>query len=380
MLERVSVGLLVSSRGTYNHMGRSTIAGLRNAIAEINEDSAFDFILEAKEYDPEGELEEYVAGLAQLNNDGVKHIFGTTTSASRKEIIPDLERTESLLWYPVPYEGYECSQNVLYLGGCPNQNLLPLLHYAICHFGPSACLIGSNYVWGWESNRIAREIVELAQGEVQAEKYYRFGDSDFKSLIDSILIQQPGFVLNNLVGESSYHFLEQLSEACAVHGIKIPVLSCNFTESELSRFSGADSIRLLSCGAFFEDVDMAFVANQHHRHGIQPISHLYTCAYVSMYLFAAARQRVGHDDPVAITEALCQLDVATVLGHLTLSEHNNHFALPSYITEVVKGRFDVIHAEGKAIVADPYLVQSDFDIFRNFSSRSQKNNHLRLVK
>jgi len=43
--------------------------------------------------------------------------------------------------------------------------------------------VGSNYVWGWESNRIARELIELSEGQVLGEKYFRFGCTDFIPLI-----------------------------------------------------------------------------------------------------------------------------------------------------------------------------------------------------
>lgn len=376
----VNVGLLVSSHGTYQDLGRSTLAGLRDAITEINEDPTYEFTIASTEHDPYGELNSYAVGLERLMESGAKHIFGTTTSASRKEIIPDLERANRLLWYSCPYEGYECSESVLYLGGCPNQNLLPLMQYAIANFGARACLVGSNYVWGWESNRIARELVETAAGEVTTEKYYRFGDTDFDTLIENIMTYNPDFVLNNLVGESSYHFLRQLSAACLKQGIRIPVLSCNFTESELPRIQGADSIRLLSCGAFFECVAPSFVARQSALHGRQPFSHYYTAAYISMHLFATARQKVGHDDPEAIANALYQLKYQSLLGEITIAEHNNHLSLPSYIAEANGSQFELVHIESGSIAADPYLVQSNFDVFRNLAARSTQGNFLRVVK
>ncbi|MCP4063911.1 transporter substrate-binding protein [Marinobacter flavimaris] len=380
MSETVKVGLLVSSNGTYQDMGRSTLAGLRNAITEINEDPAFEFTIVPEEQDPRGELNAYAGCLDRLIESGAKHIFGTTTSASRKEIIPDLERANRMLWYSCPYEGYECSENVLYLGGCPNQNLLPLMQHAIANFGARACLVGSNYVWGWESNRIAREIVETAAGEVITEKYYRFGDTGFDTLIETIIRDRPGFVLNNLVGQSSYHFLRQLSAACLKKGIRIPVLSCNFTESELPRIQGADSIRLLSCGAFFESVAPSFVAKQSALHGRQPFSHYYTAAYISMHLFATARQRVGHDDPEAIADALYRMEYQSLLGDIKIAEHNNHLSLPSFIAEAKGNRFELVLVESGSIAADPYLVQSNFDVFRTLAARSNQGNFLRLVK
>lgn len=380
MAEEVKVGLLVSTEGTYKYIGRSTRAGLLDAIEEINSNSRFSFKLVAHEFNPGGNLEQYVDGANQFSDQGIRHVFGTTTSASRKEIIPDIERRQALLWYPCPYEGYECSENVLYLGGCPNQNLLPLMKYAIEKFGTRGYLIGSNYVWGWESNRIARELLDVSLGEVVNEKYYHFGHTDFDALISDVIDQEASFVLNNLVGDSSYHFLHQLNERCREKGVCIPVLSCNLTESELPSIEGTDHIQLLSCGAFFESVDPDYVARQSHQHGEQPISLFYVCAYVAMYLFAEAYLECGTDDPSVISKALHSRRLDSILGSLGMSEQNNHIALPSYIAEVRNGKFELVHTGERSIPADPYLMRTDFDEFRSIAETYDSGRHLRVVK
>ncbi len=48
-------------------------------------------------------------------------IFGCWTSASIKAVLPVFELQNHLLWYPVQYEGQECSKNVFYTGATPNQ-------------------------------------------------------------------------------------------------------------------------------------------------------------------------------------------------------------------------------------------------------------------
>lgn len=183
---------------------------------------------------------------------GVRHIFGTTTSASRKEIIPDLEQNAGLLWYACPYEGFESSEHVLYLGGCPNQTLIPLLRYALQTFGKRAVLLGSNYSWGWESNRVAREVLEVAGAEVLLERYIHLDATPFSELIQTLLAERPAFILNNLIGKSSYAFLQQLDAACNSVGWSLPVLSCNLTEAELSDVGDLRSLRVLSCGPFLK--------------------------------------------------------------------------------------------------------------------------------
>ena len=372
------IGLLLSTDGTYRRMGSHALAGARNALAEINEDPRFDFQLQAKHINPQGQLSRYGEGAAELMGAGIRHLFGTITSASRKEIIPDLEQQAGLLWYACPYEGFESSENVLYLGGCPNQTLIPLLRYALRTYGRRAQLIGSNYVWGWESNRIAREVLQAAEGEVLAERYFHLGSTVFADAIRGLVSDPPAFILNNLVGESSYAFLAQLDEACKRRGLSLPVLSCNLTEAELDELGSLQNLRLLSCGPFFEAVDPLFSQRQRQRHGLQRCSHYYTGSYRAVHLFAQALHHTGDDSPEAITAHLHQVRQQRALGALCVSPHNNHTSLPCHIAELRDGRFHLLHSEADMLAPDPYLTATDLNDLR--PSRANTPFPLRIVK
>src|SRR6267143_1393381 len=55
-----------------------------------------------------------------LEKDKVAVVFGCWTSVSRKSVLPVFEKDNGLLFYPVQYEGEECSRNVFYTGAAPN--------------------------------------------------------------------------------------------------------------------------------------------------------------------------------------------------------------------------------------------------------------------
>lgn len=379
MRRTIEVGLLLSTEGTYQSVGRNALAGARHALEQINGIADYDFVLQATHLDPQGCLHKYSEGAVELMQAGVRHIFGTTTSASRKEIIPDLEQSAGLLWYACPYEGFESSENVLYLGGCPNQTLIPLLRYALQAFGNRAVLLGSNYSWGWESNRVAREVLEVAGAQVLMERSIHLGATHFSELIQTLLAQRPAFILNNLVGESSYAFLQQLDAACQAVDWSLPVLSCNLTEAELSRVGPMRRLRLLSCGPFFEDVDPVFSQQQQLQHGPYPISHFYTGMYVALHLFARALNQCGSDAPEAIRRYLYQHPQETVLGTLNIAERNNHGSQPCHIAELRAGRFVVLHSERQPRVADPYLTATDLSEFQRLRAVAPAP-RLRIVK
>ncbi len=64
-----------------------------------------------------------------LQQDKVATVFGCWTSVSRKSVLPVFEQNNSLLFYPVQYEGEECSKNVIYTGATINQQASPAVDF-----------------------------------------------------------------------------------------------------------------------------------------------------------------------------------------------------------------------------------------------------------
>ena len=64
-----------------------------------------------------------------IGQDKVVVTFGCWTSVSRKSVLPVYEELNSLLFYPVQYEGEELSKNVFYAGAAPNQQAIPAVEY-----------------------------------------------------------------------------------------------------------------------------------------------------------------------------------------------------------------------------------------------------------
>ena len=64
-----------------------------------------------------------------IEKEQVDVVFGGWTSVSRKSMLPVFEELNSLLFYPVQYEGEESSKNVFYTGAAPNQQAIPAVDY-----------------------------------------------------------------------------------------------------------------------------------------------------------------------------------------------------------------------------------------------------------
>ena len=134
--ETIHLGVLYSLTGPYGLVGREMLNGLTLAVEQVNTSAEFDFQFAPLVFDPGGDLQNYQEHCELLIRDkGVQHIVGCYTSASRKQVLPLIERYDRLLWHPARYEGFENSDNVIYVGAAPNQHVVPLARHMIEHIG-----------------------------------------------------------------------------------------------------------------------------------------------------------------------------------------------------------------------------------------------------
>lgn len=346
MRRQIEIGLLFSRAGNYALIAQSGRAGALRAIDEINADPGLDLTFIPVERDPRGNIDLYQPLCAEiLSATSARHVIGTTTSWSRKEVIPALEKAGGALWYPCPYEGFEASDHVVYTHACPNQHLVPLMEWALPRYGRRAYLVGSNYIWGWESNRVARDLVVAAGGVVLSERYLSLGDTDVSRMIDELRATRPDFVLNSLIGPSSYEFLAALARLRAQDAAfaNVSVLTCNLTECELPAL-GDVAEGLVSAGPYFHG------ASQWPGGGQVFESSMEAAAHVAVRTLAAL---LAHRPGAELLSLQALLDRPAEALH-GIDPATHHLTLPSLIAEVRGGRFEVV-AHREAIHPDPYL-------------------------
>ncbi|HVC00537.1 MAG TPA: transporter substrate-binding protein, partial [Candidatus Dormibacteraeota bacterium] len=118
-----------------------------------------------------------------IQQDKVVTVFGGWTSASRKAMLPVFQEFHNLLWYPVQFEGNECSPNIMYSGAQPNQQILPALQWAMQKGYKRYFLLGSDYVFPRTANLILKKNIAHDGGTVVGEEYVPLGGTDFSSVI-----------------------------------------------------------------------------------------------------------------------------------------------------------------------------------------------------
>ncbi|TIS30423.1 transporter substrate-binding protein, partial [Mesorhizobium sp.] len=78
------------------------------------------------------------------------------------------------------------------------------------------------------------DLIADAGGKVLGERYLPLGEADVSRLIAEIQATRPDFVLNNLIGSSSYAFIAAYAELAErdphFRPERCPILSCNLTE------------------------------------------------------------------------------------------------------------------------------------------------------
>lgn len=364
-MSAVRIGILYSTQGPYAALGRDCRDGAELAIEELKAEIPAAAI-EPVFGDPEGEAALYLdQARSMLRDQGCRHIIGTITSLSRKDVIPLIEKHDGLLWYMCPYEGFEANENVIYTGACPNQHLLPLFDHLLPRYGLQAYLVGANYVWGWEMNRLARELIMQAGGEVLGERYLPFEETNVDRLIADIELRRPDFILNNLIGPASYAFLAAMRALADrdphFEPSHCPVVSCDLTECELGEIAGNAAVGQLSAASYFDSLEtphnLAFKRRVAARLGERRlVSSFFAGAYTATRLCVEMILKAGNDDPALVRQTLHAGPVDTVLGPLSIDPQTNHAALPFHLGRIKQeGGFDIL-ASRPAIAADPYLV------------------------
>lgn len=294
-----------------------------------------------------------------IENDGVVTVFGGWTSASRKAMLPVFEKTGNLLWYPVQFEGNECSPNIMYSGAQPNQQALPAYAWAKEKGFKSMFLVGSDYVYPRTANLILKKHIEADKLALAGEEYQPLGGTEFSGVIGKIKAAKPDIIFNTLNGDSNVAFFKQMAAAGLTPKV-IPIMSFSIGEQE-AQAMGPSLVEGSYAGwNYFQSIDnpanAKFIAAYKAKFGADkvvtdPMVH----GYVDVYIWKAAVEKAGSTDPAKVRAAAVTLDpVETPLG-LVRFLPNNSMVQTAYIGQAdAAGQFTVLWTSKGAIDPDPY--------------------------
>jgi len=311
--DKIKVGILHSLTGTMAISETSLKDVELMAIEEINKaGGVLGKQIEPIVEDPESKFTDVFPEKAKklLLKDEVVAVFGCWTSVSRKNVLPVFEENNGMLFYPVQYEGNECSKNVVYTGAAPNQQILPAVDWLLSKEGGSKkkfYLLGSDYIFPRTANLIIVKYLGSEGMKPVAEEYTPLGHLEYQSVVQRIKAAEPDVIFSTINGDSNVNFYNEL----AAQGIKadqIPVVAVSVGEDELRGLDPSKVKGHLAAWNYFQSLDTPknkeFVKKFQDKYGKDRVTDdPIEAAYIGVYFWKAAVEKAKSTDVDAIREA-----------------------------------------------------------------------------
>ncbi len=366
--ESIKVGFLNSLSGTMAISEKTVNDALNLAAKEINATGGVNGKqLEIVTEDGASEPTTFAEKATKLiKSDCVAAVFGGWTSASRKAMLPVFESNNSLLFYPVQYEGLEASRNIFYSGATTNQQIIPALEYLKESGVKSLFLVGSDYVFPRTANKIIKAYAAANGIEIRGEEYTPLGDTEFSTIVNKVAAADADAVFNTLNGDSNVAFFKQYSNV-GLTAAKLPVLSVSIAEEEVQGIGKQILAGQLTAWNYYQTVDSPandkFVSAFTDAYGADRVtSDPMEAAYTSLHLWKGIVEKAGAFDVPAVQQAAGGVSFDAPEGKVTVNGDNHHLAKTALIGKIngETGLIDEVWSSGKPIEPDPFLTTYDW--------------------
>ena len=302
-----------------------------------------------------------------IDGQDVDVVFGCWTSVSRKSVLPVFEELNSILFYPVQYEGQESQRNVFYTGAAPNQQAIPAVDYLMNEEGVERwVLAGTDYVYPRTTNQILEAY--LKQNGVAAEdimiNYTPFGHSDWQTIVSDIKTfgstGKKTAVVSTINGDANVPFYKELGNK-GISAEDIPVVAFSVGEEELAGLDTAPLVGHLAAWNYFMSVDTPendeFIAKWHEFIGNEDrvTNDPMEAHYVGFNMWVKAVEAAGTTDTDAVIAAMDGVAVPNLSGGLSSMSSNHHITKPVLIGEIRDdGQFDTVWETSGLVLGDEW--------------------------
>jgi urea transport system substrate-binding protein len=304
-----------------------------------------------------------------ISQDHVAVVFGCWTSASRKSVLPVFKELNSILFYPVQYEGQESERNVFYTGAAPNQQAIPAVDYLMSDEGGAVkrwVLEGTDYVYPRTTNKIL-EAYLLSKGVKPDDimvNYTPFSFSDWQTEVSKIKAfgsaGKKTAVVSTINGDANVPFYKELANQ-GIKATDIPVVAFSVGEEELSGLDTKPLVGHLAAWNYFESIDTpenkAFIAAWHKFTGNdkRTTNDPMEAHYIGFNMWVKAVEKAGTTDADKVIDALPGITAPNLTGGVSTMLPNHHITKPVYIGEVRgDGQFDVVWQTKDLVPGSPW--------------------------
>jgi urea transport system substrate-binding protein len=290
-----------------------------------------------------------------ITKEKVAVVFGCWTSVSRKSVLPVFKELNSILFYPVQYEGEESERNVFYTGAAPNQQAIPAVDYLAKEEKVKRwVLAGTDYVYPRTTNKILEAYLKskgVAQSDIMIN-YTPFGHSDWQTIVSDIKkfgsAGKKTAIVSTINGDANVPFYKELGN----QGIKakdIPSVAFSVGEEELAGIDTKPLVGHMAAWNYFQSVKnkandefiakwKAFTKNPKRVTNDPMEAHV-----IGFAMWVKAVEKVKSTDPDKVIAALPGIEAPNLTGGMSKMLPNHHITKPVFIGEVrADGQFDVV--------------------------------------
>ncbi|MFT6558984.1 MAG: urea transport system substrate-binding protein [Sneathiella sp.] len=300
----------------------------------------------------------------------VSAVFGAWTSVSRKSVLPVFEELNSILFYPVQYEGEESQRNVFYTGAAPNQQAIPAVDYLMKEEAVERwVLAGTDYVYPRTTNKILEAYLQ-AKGVAKEDimiSYTPFGHSDWQTIVSDIKsfgsAGKKTAVVSTINGDANVPFYKELGN----QGIKaedIPVVAFSVGEEELAGLDTSPLVGHLAAWNYFQSVDADINAEfvtawrAYTKNPKRVTNDPMEAHFIGFNMWVKAVEKAGTTDADAVIDAMIGIAVPNLSGGYSAMMPNHHITKPVLIGEIQEdGQFEIVYETPGLVPGDAW---SDF--------------------
>ena len=309
-----------------------------------------------------------------ISKEKVAATFGCWTSVSRKSVLPVFKELNSVLFYPVQYEGEESERNVFYTGAAPNQQAIPAVDYLMSKDGGEAkrwVLAGTDYVYPRTTNKIL-EAYLLAKGVAKDDimiNYTPFGHSDWQTIVADIkkfgAAGKKTAVVSTINGDANVPFYKELANA-GVKATDIPVVAFSVGEEELAGIDTTNLVGHLAAWNYFQSIKSpindAFIKQwkEFTKNPKRVTNDPMEAHFIGFNMWVKAVEKVQSFDADKIIDALPGIEAPNLTGGMSRMLPNHHITKPVFIGEVRKdGQFDIVWQTKDLVAGDAWSKHLD---------------------
>jgi len=267
-----------------------------------------------------------------IHEDKVAALFGCWSSASRKEVLPIVERDNALLFYPSQYEGEESSRNIFYTGATPPQQAIPAVNFLLGQGIRRFFLVGTDYIYPRTTNAVLKGYLASKGVSEFRERYTALGQSDWRAVVEEIRRFARGgrtAIVATVSGDANVHFFRELANQ-EIAAAEIPVMSLSINEAELaalrhSRVAG-NFVAWNYLHAFDTPENRIFIAEWRRFTGKSDAvtNDPMEATWIGFHLWAAAVEAAGTTDVDKVRNALGGRRIAAPSGFSVQMDVETH--------------------------------------------------------